>query len=91
MHLLHDVASMKFDRLLCTPQLSADLLIQKSGHNQSHYLALARREGIEPTLQVPQLRLLGSSYAVTLEALRDVLPKAQAEGVRLAFASELVH
>ena len=60
---------MKFDRLLCTSQLSGDLLIQKSGHNQSHYLALARREGIEPTLQVPQLGLLCSSYAVTLEAL----------------------
>jgi len=34
---------------------------------------------------------IGHPHAVTLEALRDVLPKAQAEGVRLAFASELVH
>lgn len=34
---------------------------------------------------------IGHPHAATLEALRDVLPKAQAEGVRLAFASELVH
>ena len=34
---------------------------------------------------------IGHPHAATLEALRDVLPRAQAEGVRLAFASELVH
>ena len=34
---------------------------------------------------------IGHPHAATLEALRDVLPKAQDEGVRLAFASELVH
>ncbi|HEX2664417.1 MAG TPA: divergent polysaccharide deacetylase family protein [Candidatus Acidoferrum sp.] len=34
---------------------------------------------------------IGHPHASTLEALRDVLPKAQAEGVRLTFASELVH
>lgn len=34
---------------------------------------------------------IGHPHAATLEALRDVLPKAQEEGVRLAFASELVH
>lgn len=34
---------------------------------------------------------IGHPHAATLEALRDVLPQAQAEGVRLAFASELVH
>jgi len=34
---------------------------------------------------------IGHPHAATLEALRDVLPKAQQEGVRLAFASELVH
>ena len=34
---------------------------------------------------------IGHPHAATLEALRDVLPKAQGEGVRLAFASELVH
>ena len=34
---------------------------------------------------------IGHPHAATLEALRDVLPKAEREGVRLAFASELVH
>lgn len=34
---------------------------------------------------------IGHPHAATLEALRDVLPSARAEGVRLAFASELVH
>jgi uncharacterized protein len=34
---------------------------------------------------------IGHPHSATLEALREVLPKAQAEGVRLAFASELVH
>jgi polysaccharide deacetylase 2 family uncharacterized protein YibQ len=34
---------------------------------------------------------IGHPHAATLEALRDVLPRAEAEGVRLAFASELVH
>jgi uncharacterized protein len=34
---------------------------------------------------------IGHPHAATLEALRDVLPKAQEQGVRLAFASELVH
>ena len=34
---------------------------------------------------------IGHPHVATLEALRAVLPKAQEEGVRLAFASELVH
>ncbi|OLB32715.1 MAG: hypothetical protein DMG41_11330 [Acidobacteria bacterium] len=34
---------------------------------------------------------IGHPHSATLEALRDVLPKAQEQGVRLAFASELVH
>ena len=34
---------------------------------------------------------IGHPHAATLEALREVLPKAQVEGVRLEFASELVH
>lgn len=34
---------------------------------------------------------IGHPHPATLQALREVLPKAQSEGVRLAFASELVH
>ncbi|HKW33005.1 MAG TPA: divergent polysaccharide deacetylase family protein [Candidatus Acidoferrum sp.] len=34
---------------------------------------------------------IGHPHPATLEALREVLPTAQSEGVRLAFASELVH
>jgi uncharacterized protein len=34
---------------------------------------------------------IGHPHSATLQALREVLPKAQSEGVRLAFASELVH
>ncbi|HEX8765873.1 MAG TPA: divergent polysaccharide deacetylase family protein, partial [Candidatus Acidoferrum sp.] len=34
---------------------------------------------------------IGHPHPATLEALREVLPNAQAQGVRLAFASELVH
>ena len=34
---------------------------------------------------------IGHPHPATLEALREVLPNAQSEGVRLAFASELVH
>ena len=34
---------------------------------------------------------IGHPHPATLEALREVLPSAQSEGVRLTFASELVH
>lgn len=34
---------------------------------------------------------IGHPHPATLQALREVLPNAQSEGVRLAFASELVH
>jgi len=34
---------------------------------------------------------IGHPHPATLQALRDVLPKAQSEGVRLTFASDLVH
>ncbi|HVH71911.1 MAG TPA: divergent polysaccharide deacetylase family protein, partial [Candidatus Dormibacteraeota bacterium] len=34
---------------------------------------------------------IGHPHPATLQALREVLPKAQSEGVRLTFASELVH
>lgn len=34
---------------------------------------------------------IGHPHPATLEALREVLPTAQSEGVRLTFASELVH
>ena len=34
---------------------------------------------------------IGHAHPATLRALREVLPQAQAQGVRLVFASELVH
>ena len=34
---------------------------------------------------------IGHPHSATLQALREVLPSAQSEGVRLTFASELVH
>jgi polysaccharide deacetylase 2 family uncharacterized protein YibQ len=34
---------------------------------------------------------IGHAHTATLQALREVLPRAQSEGVRLTFASELVH
>ena len=34
---------------------------------------------------------IGHPHAATLQALRDVLPEAKAQGVRLVFASEVVH
>lgn len=34
---------------------------------------------------------IGHPHPATLQALREVLPKAQSEGVRLTFASQLVH
>jgi polysaccharide deacetylase 2 family uncharacterized protein YibQ len=34
---------------------------------------------------------IGHAHPTTLQALREVLPQAQAQGVRLVFASELVH
>jgi uncharacterized protein len=34
---------------------------------------------------------IGHPYRATLQALREVLPQAQPQGVRLVFASELVH
>jgi polysaccharide deacetylase 2 family uncharacterized protein YibQ len=34
---------------------------------------------------------IGHPHPATLQALREVLPQAQAQGVRLVFASELVH
>jgi polysaccharide deacetylase 2 family uncharacterized protein YibQ len=34
---------------------------------------------------------IGHAHPITLQALREVLPQAQGQGVRLVFASELVH
>ena len=34
---------------------------------------------------------IGHPHPATLQALREVLPRAQARGVRLVFVSELVH
>jgi polysaccharide deacetylase 2 family uncharacterized protein YibQ len=34
---------------------------------------------------------IGHPHPATLQALREVLPQAQAQGVHLVFASELVH
>jgi polysaccharide deacetylase 2 family uncharacterized protein YibQ len=34
---------------------------------------------------------IGHPHSATLQALRDVLPEAEAQGVRLVFASEVVH
>jgi hypothetical protein len=34
---------------------------------------------------------IGHPHAATLQALRDVLPEAKSQGVRLVFASEVVH
>jgi polysaccharide deacetylase 2 family uncharacterized protein YibQ len=34
---------------------------------------------------------IGHPHTGTLEALREMLPKAQSQGVRLVLASELVH
>jgi uncharacterized protein len=34
---------------------------------------------------------IGHPYPATLQALRDVLPQAKEQGVRLVFASEVVH
>jgi len=34
---------------------------------------------------------IGHPHPATLQALREVLPQAQAQGVRLVLASELVH
>jgi len=34
---------------------------------------------------------IGHPHHATLQALREVLPSSESEGVRLAFASELVH
>ena len=34
---------------------------------------------------------IGHPHPATLQALREVLPNAQSEGVQLTFASELVH
>jgi polysaccharide deacetylase 2 family uncharacterized protein YibQ len=50
-------------------------------------LALALRDAREKG----QAIAIGHPHAGTLQALREMLPKAQREGVRLVFASELVH
>jgi len=34
---------------------------------------------------------IGHPHPATLQALREILPQAQAQGVRLVFASQLVH
>jgi polysaccharide deacetylase 2 family uncharacterized protein YibQ len=34
---------------------------------------------------------IGHPHPATLRALREMLPKAQAQGVRLVFVSDLVH
>ena len=50
-------------------------------------LELALREA----RQKGQAVAIGHPHAATLEALREVLPKAQSEGIRLVHVSELVH
>jgi polysaccharide deacetylase 2 family uncharacterized protein YibQ len=50
-------------------------------------LALALRDAHEKG----QAIAIGHPHAGTLQALREILPKAQSQGVRLVFASELVH
>jgi polysaccharide deacetylase 2 family uncharacterized protein YibQ len=50
-------------------------------------LALALRDAREKG----QAIAIGHPHAGTLQALREMLPKAQSQGVRLVFASELVH
>jgi hypothetical protein len=50
-------------------------------------LALALRDAREKG----QAIAIGHPHTGTLQALREVLPKAQTQGVRLVFASELVH
>jgi hypothetical protein len=50
-------------------------------------LALALRDAREKG----QAIAIGHPHTGTLQALREVLPKAQDQGVRLVFASELVH
>lgn len=50
-------------------------------------LALALRDAREKG----QAIAIGHPHAGTLQALREMLPKAQNQGVRLVFASELVH
>jgi hypothetical protein len=50
-------------------------------------LALALRDAHEKG----QAIAIGHPHAGTLQALREMLPKAQSRGVRLVFASELVH
>jgi polysaccharide deacetylase 2 family uncharacterized protein YibQ len=50
-------------------------------------LALALRDAREKGWAIA----IGHPHAATLQALREMLPRAQGEGVRLVFASELVH
>lgn len=50
-------------------------------------LALALRDAREKGWAIA----IGHPHAGTLQALRETLPKVQSEGVRLVFASELVH
>lgn len=50
-------------------------------------LELALREAREKGEAIA----IGHPHPATLQALREVLPNAQSEGVRLTFASELVH
>jgi len=50
-------------------------------------LTMALREAREKG----QTIAIGHPHTGTLEALREMLPKAQSQGVRLVFASELVH
>jgi uncharacterized protein len=50
-------------------------------------LELARRGAREKGEAIA----IGHPHAATLQALREILPHAQAQGVRLVFASDLVH
>jgi len=51
--------------------------------NSSNWRCAAPRKG--------EAVAIGHPHAATLQALREVLPQAKAQGVRLVLASELVH
>lgn len=47
--------------------------------------------GLRGAREKGEVIAIGHAHPVTLQALREVLPQAHAQGVRLVFASELVH
>src|SRR6267143_6177143 len=67
--LLHDAATVLFDRLFCGPQLRRDLFVHPAGDDQSKDFPLTRRQLLHSRPKAGELGTFMSRRGVSLECL----------------------